>query len=253
MSDRRKRAEALFENFSADVPAPQALDRAIYNPDALEAFEDVDRDMVVVNTDGTIQIGQFVMERTGLTHKGSITKDDWLNFGERLSQLKDSIQWILGDWANLGLEHAEDWIEDSDEELEQLSDELPDGKYRVLLMSTPYAYKTLRNFAYVAGQIPMPRRRDTLSFTHHAEVAPRNAEEQEALLERAEQENLSTRQLREIMHPSVEAVPMELFEDNLKSFRRKQRSLAKKVAPHQRLQMAEYLRRLADEIEQLPK
>jgi hypothetical protein len=45
------------------------------------------------------------------------------------------------------------------------------GRYRDAIEQTSLDYQTLRNYAWVARSLPLSRRRDTLSFAHHAEVA----------------------------------------------------------------------------------
>jgi hypothetical protein len=52
------------------------------------------------------------------------------------------------------------------------------------------------NMAYVASRVPTSRRRENLSWSHHAELAPLNAEEQEYWLERALLDRMSVHCLR---------------------------------------------------------
>jgi hypothetical protein len=59
-------------------------------------------------------------------------------------------------------------------------------------------YKTARNAASVAAKFEMSRRRDNLSFAHHAEVAAMPAAQVDALLERAAAAQWSVRQLRDV-------------------------------------------------------
>jgi len=55
--------------------------------------------------------------------------------------------------------------------------------------------------AYVAGRFEVPRRREALSFSHHAELAGLPAEEQDLWLDRAEASALSVRSSRsELLH-----------------------------------------------------
>jgi len=53
------------------------------------------------------------------------------------------------------------------------------GKYEEAVRETGYDEGTLRNSASVCRRVEMSRRRDKLSFAHHAEVAKLPAEEQE--------------------------------------------------------------------------
>lgn len=201
MSDRRKRAkDNLLGSVNQEV-TPQELDKSIYG---FDMFKDVDRHLTTVQPDGSIQFGSFVMKREGLQLDGDISRDEWLEFGQRLNQLKDSIQWILGDWANLGFDHLNDWVEDSDEETGLDQEKAIKSKYERLIQGTDYSYKTLSNFAAVSRRISFPRRRGNLTYTHHVEVAYLNSEEQQDyyldLAEKGDENGrLSTRKLRELI------------------------------------------------------
>lgn len=59
----------------------------------------------------------------------------------------------------------------------------PDGeKYAQAIDVTGYEYGTLQNFGWVAGRIETSRRRDVLSWSHHAEVAALEPSEQDCLI-----------------------------------------------------------------------
>jgi len=62
-----------------------------------------------------------------------------------------------------------------------------------------YKAERLRQYAWVASHVGVYARKDELSFTYHREVAALPEPEQVALLDRAEAEHLSTRELREIV------------------------------------------------------
>ncbi|NKQ24053.1 LmbU family transcriptional regulator [Streptomyces galbus] len=57
-------------------------------------------------------------------------------------------------------------------------------------------YQTLRNYAWVARHFELWRRRETLSFGHHAEVASLPSAEADSWLDQAEQHGWSRNQLR---------------------------------------------------------
>lgn len=61
-----------------------------------------------------------------------------------------------------------------------------------------HSYQTLANVMWVSKAIPGSRRREAevLSWSHHAEVAALEPEQQESWLERAQGEGMSVRQLR---------------------------------------------------------
>jgi hypothetical protein len=62
---------------------------------------------------------------------------------------------------------------------------------------TGYDRQTLMNMVYVASHFEFSRRREGLSWSHHAELAALEPEDQERWLDHSEQERLSVRDLRE--------------------------------------------------------
>jgi hypothetical protein len=88
-----------------------------------------------------------------------------------------SSAWCLGDWLVYGqLRYAD--------------------RYQDAIAAAGLDYQTLRNYAWVARRFELSRRRESLSFQHHAEVASLPAAEQEQLLDRAEALGWSRNQLR---------------------------------------------------------
>lgn len=61
---------------------------------------------------------------------------------------------------------------------------------------TGYDVQSLMNMAWVASRFDPSRRREELSWSHHAELAALAAAEQDVWLDRAEQERMSVRCLR---------------------------------------------------------
>ena len=68
-------------------------------------------------------------------------------------------------------------------------------------MTRRTGYQTLRNLAWVARSFETSRRRDSLSFAHHAEVAALPQAEQELWLNRAERLGWSRNELRRQLAP----------------------------------------------------
>lgn len=87
------------------------------------------------------------------------------------------VGWWLGDWLNFGNAAFGE-------------------KYRRAARVTGYDVQTLMNMAYVAARFPAERRRERLSWSHHAELAPLAADEQDRWLDRALEDRLSVRCLR---------------------------------------------------------
>jgi Thioredoxin len=116
-------------------------------------------------------------KRVGLQLPANLSFDRWRAFGQRLGGLANASTWWLGDWAAYGERRFGE-------------------RYTAAMAVTGFDYQTLRNYAYIARRFDVSRRRDTLSFAHHAEVAALPASEQEEWLDRAEQNGWSRNELR---------------------------------------------------------
>lgn len=131
----------------------------------------------------------------GLAIDDNLDFDAWAAIGERLGHLLAASAWWIGDWVNYGFyEYGK--------------------KYEAGLDVTGLAYGTLRNYASVCETFDVSRRRDTLSFMHHATVAGFDAVEQDEWLDRAEREGLSMHALRAAIDatrqlPSIDPVVLE--------------------------------------------
>jgi hypothetical protein len=86
-------------------------------------------------------------------------------------------QWWLGDWVRYGTGR---WGE----------------KYKEAARITGYDVKTLRNIAYVAEQVDVSRRRDNLTWSHHAELSALEPQEQDRWLDLAASQRMSVADLR---------------------------------------------------------
>jgi hypothetical protein len=115
--------------------------------------------------------------RTGLRLTEGLPYDVWERIGLQVGVLVDSSAWWIGDWLLYGQRTYGD-------------------RYETAAAATGFSYQTLRNYAWVASRFPMSRRRDSLSFGHHAEIAALVEEEQEAWLRRAALRRWSRNELR---------------------------------------------------------
>jgi hypothetical protein len=121
--------------------------------------------------------GQVLATRVGLHLPKVLEFPAWERAGQQLTRIVDSSAWCLGDWVVYGESHYAD-------------------RYRLAVDATGLDYGTLRNYASVARRIPLSRRRDALSFQHHAEVVTLPTVQQELWLDRAEKQKWSRNQLR---------------------------------------------------------
>jgi hypothetical protein len=107
----------------------------------------------------------------------AISLSQWVADGQRLGAIGRGVNWWLGDWLRFGnMKFGERYVRAS----------------RI----TGYDVQTLMNMVYVATRFDSDRRRERLSWSHHAELAALCPEEQDEWLTRAEDERLSVRDLR---------------------------------------------------------
>lgn len=149
--------------------------------------------------------GRATLTPTSLTLPQDATVDEWEQIGQALGSVQGAIQWWIGDLV--------------------LSGEKRYGvKYDRAMELTGLSYKTLRNIVSVANRFEMSRRRDNLSFAHHAAVASLDPDMQDLWLNTAEQQALSVSKLKAAMRGAVVPVTKDL-----KSFRRSFTSVWKKL------------------------
>jgi hypothetical protein len=103
---------------------------------------------------------------------------DWLRQGSRLGMASRTAAWWIGDWVRYGAARY-------------------GAKYAVAARVTGYDRQTLMNMVYVASRFEFSRRRENLSFSHHAELAALDEDEQEWWLNQASAKKLSVRDLRD--------------------------------------------------------
>jgi N6-adenosine-specific RNA methylase IME4 len=118
--------------------------------------------------------------RTGWQIPEGLTFNEWVDFGRSLTEIDGSVQWWLGDWWAYG-EHEYGGRRAATE---------PGGVLEGL------NFQTAQNYGTVAKAVETSRRREVLSFSHHAEVASLTPAQQEAWLNRAETDRLSVSKLR---------------------------------------------------------
>src|ERR687892_567221 len=102
----------------------------------------------------------------------------WLDYGRRLGVMGRSAGCWIGDWLSYG-------------------NHVFGERYVRASRITGYDAQTLMNMAYVASRFDFARRRGKLSWSHHAEIAALEPEEQDHWLTKAEEDRLSVRCMRE--------------------------------------------------------
>lgn len=115
--------------------------------------------------------------RTALSLPAGLSLTAWTRLGRQIFIISDSSAWWLGDWLIYGQEQYPD-------------------RYKRAIAETSLDYQTLRNYAWVARSFSLSRRRDKLSFQHHAEVASLPEADQDRWLNRAAKGGWSRNELR---------------------------------------------------------
>jgi hypothetical protein len=108
---------------------------------------------------------------------GVMSFEQWVFHGRRLGAVGRGVGWWIADWLRFGnARYGEKYVRAS--------------------KITGYDVQTLMNMVYVASSVDPSRRREQLSWSHHAEVAALPPEEQDHWLDRVEEHRLSVRDLR---------------------------------------------------------
>ena len=103
--------------------------------------------------------------------------DEWKTVGAKIAVYSDASSWWLGDWLAFGQAKY-------------------GRRYKEGVALTGLDYQTLRNYAVVARRFALSRRRDSLSFQHHAEVCALKDADQDVWLDLATEHGWSRRELR---------------------------------------------------------
>jgi hypothetical protein len=115
---------------------------------------------------------------------------EWAAHGRRLGVMGRGVGWWLGDWLRFGnAAYGE--------------------RYGPAARMTGYDRQSLMNMVYVASRCEPSRRREKLSWSHHAEIAAFEPAEQDEWLDRAERDRLSVRDLREAIRTQRRGVKAE--------------------------------------------
>jgi hypothetical protein len=114
----------------------------------------------------------------GLELPPNLTFEEWQTTGKKLFRLRQWCHFAIGDWLLYGEQYY-------DEQFAQAIDE------------SEYSYFTLMHDKRVASCFEYCRRRQYLSWSHHAAVVSLPADLQDKLLDRAEKNNWSREELRE--------------------------------------------------------
>jgi hypothetical protein len=108
----------------------------------------------------------------------------WTYLGIKIAHYSNGSRWWLGDWLLFGRHKY-------------------GSRYRDAIDATGLDYQTLRNYAVVARRFEPSRRREMLSFQHHAELCALDDENQDRWLDRAVASGWSRTELRRRVRAST--------------------------------------------------
>ena len=119
----------------------------------------------------------LISTRTGVRFEPLLPFEAWQELGAKLALYSNATAWWLADWTVFGRERY-------------------GRRYRQAIDATGLDYQTLRNYAVVSRRFKLCRRRDDLTFAHHAEVCALSDEQQNVWLDRAAAHRWSRNELR---------------------------------------------------------
>ena len=117
------------------------------------------------------------LTQVGWVPAGEVGLAEWSALGRRFGEIGRCSQWWLGDWINYGNARFGE-------------------RYTRAVKLTGYDVQSLMNMVYVASRFDISRRRENLSWSHHATVASLEVASQDYWLARAGTDKMSVADLR---------------------------------------------------------
>ena len=117
------------------------------------------------------------LSKTNLVFKRDITEVEWMDVFKSLKMVEGCVQFWIGDCLAY---RQQRW-----------------GMYEDIIEETGYNERTLRLAKNTSEMVESGRRLPDLTFSHHVEVASLTPDKQELFLNKAVEEKLSVRDLRE--------------------------------------------------------
>jgi hypothetical protein len=135
------------------------------------------RQAVAASSTGRPLASGVQLHKSGLLFTREQSLGMWEKLGANLLSFADSSAWWIADW----LVYGESTFRD---------------RYVEAIKRTSLSYQTLRNYTWAARRFPLSRRRHSLSFSHHLEVAGLEQPQQDYWLRKAEELGWSRNKLR---------------------------------------------------------
>lgn len=123
------------------------------------------------------------LSTTSANFKPETDFKDWLEAGRKLCEVSACSLWWIGDWLNYG---EAKWGK----------------KYEAAVEVIGYDYVTLKAAAWVARSIKVSTRIQSLSWSHHREVASEEIKDKAKWLRKAQENNWTVSELRRAIRES---------------------------------------------------
>lgn len=140
-----------------------------------------------------IQYSKARFKKNELSIDESISIDEWKELGQSLKQVEGSVQFWIGDWARFGDKKG------------FTGKIVSSSVYDELEEITGLQRQTIQQYKSVADSLDTNLRNENLSFNHHREVAKLSEAKQTEFLNRADEEKLSVRELRDEIRKDTHA------------------------------------------------
>lgn len=219
---QRRRIPTADEVFRSDPPAPPASALAL---------------PAIASQDGVILIGRIQMTPIGLHIPDDVSEGEWIAFNTTLEDIKTnvnkSMQWIRADQIAFAVTHL-------------------GATYDDMARGFDLKPKTAEIYAAVGKNVGQFSRLNAPSFSHACEVAWLDEDAQRYWIKRANDESLSVAQLRALIKGEklrAKRGKKKRAENPLKTVQRTLTTLSKNASTEHRVQLATWLRDMADRIE----
>ena len=127
-----------------------------------------------------VKIENCQITKTGLKFSERLSFEQWQEVGKQLQKIHGSIQWWIGDWLRFG--------------------ERKYGEtYSQAIEETGLDYDTLTSYKWVSGAFEFCPRGQNLSWSAHREIASAPEDKRAGLLEKADKEGMTSREIKEIV------------------------------------------------------
>ena len=131
---------------------------------------------VQTDTDGVTWVGNIGVTAMGLDLPEALTQEEWRSFLNAIQSVKQSYQFVIGDWFAAGKDRF-------------------NVSYEEIAALTGFKVKTVEIWASACRNVPKFTRVNFLTFAHHRAVAILPPERQLQALQYAFENGLSARQL----------------------------------------------------------